>query len=45
MTGLNRGYLSRLERGRIREPDATRVRTVARALNVGLEAIIHEEKT
>lgn len=45
MTGLNRGYLSRLERGHIHESDNERVRKVANALNVALDAITHEEKT
>lgn len=44
MTGLNRGYLSRLERGRIRESDEKQVQKVAGALHVALEAITHEEK-
>lgn len=44
-TGLNRGYLSRLERGRIQQSDATAVQKVATALDVPLEAICHEEKT
>lgn len=43
MTGLNRGYLSRLERGHIHESDNERVRKVANALNVALEAITHKE--
>lgn len=44
MTGLNRGYLSRLERGHIREPDEDHIRTVADALNVAPEAITHQEE-
>ncbi|WP_255951613.1 helix-turn-helix domain-containing protein [Streptomyces odontomachi] len=44
-TGLNRGYLSRLERGHIREPDDGPVRKVATALSVPTDAITHEEKT
>lgn len=44
-TGLNRGYLSRLERGRIRQSDEAAVWKVATALDVPLEAICHEEKT
>ena len=45
LTGLNRGYLSRLERGHIHEPDDERVRKVAEALHVALDAITHKEKT
>lgn len=45
MTGLNRGYLSRLERGHIQEPDDEQVRKVATALHVALAAITHKEKT
>ncbi|MFF3619990.1 helix-turn-helix domain-containing protein [Streptomyces sp. NPDC002467] len=45
MTGLNRGYLSRLERGHIHESDDEQVRKVAIALHVALQAITHEEKT
>lgn len=44
-TGLHRGYLSRLERGLIREPAAETVRKVATALSVPTDAITHEEKT
>ncbi|MGQ4513616.1 helix-turn-helix domain-containing protein [Streptomyces sp. DW26H14] len=44
-TGLNRGYLSRLERGLIREPADEPVLKVATALNVPPDAITHEEKT
>lgn len=44
MTGFNRGYLSRLERGHIREPDEDHIRTVADALNVAPEAITHQEE-
>lgn len=44
-TGLNRGYLSRMERGRIRQSDDTAVQKVATALNVPIDAIRHEEKT
>jgi hypothetical protein len=44
MTGFNRGYLSRLERGLIREPDEKHIRTVADALNVAPEAITHQEE-
>lgn len=44
-TGLNRGYLSRMERGLIRESDAEPVRKVATALAVSPDAITHKEKT
>ncbi|MGW6454982.1 helix-turn-helix domain-containing protein [Streptomyces sp. NPDC055078] len=44
-TGLNRGYLSRLERGLITESASTRVREVATALDVPTEAITHKEQT
>jgi transcriptional regulator with XRE-family HTH domain len=44
-TGLNRGYLSRMERGLIRESDADPVQKVAQALNVSPDAITHEEMT
>jgi transcriptional regulator with XRE-family HTH domain len=44
-TGLNRGYLSRLERGYIRKPADGPVFKVATALNVPPDAITHEEKT
>lgn len=44
-TGLDRGYLSRLERGLIREPADAPVLKVATALNVPPDAITHEEKT
>ena len=44
-TGLNRGYLSRMERGRIRESAEEPVRKVANALDVTPEAITHKEKT
>lgn len=44
-TGLNRGYLSRLERGLIREPDDEPVLKVASALNVPPDAITHKETT
>ncbi|MBO0804259.1 MAG: helix-turn-helix transcriptional regulator [Nocardiopsaceae bacterium] len=42
-TGLNRGYLSRVERGLIRQPAPTTVLTVASALRVPPDAITHEE--
>lgn len=44
-TGLNRGYLSRLERGLIRKSDCEPVRKVAAALDVPLDAITHKETT
>lgn len=44
-TGLNRGYLSRMERGHIRESDEEPVLKVAQALDVSPDAITHEEKT
>lgn len=43
MTGLNRGYLSRLERGLIHQAGEP-VLKVAGALDVAPEAITHEEK-
>jgi transcriptional regulator with XRE-family HTH domain len=43
-TGLNRGYLSRMERGLIREPSDPAVQKVASALAVPPDAITHEEK-
>lgn len=45
LTGLDRGYLSRLERGLIHEPAEVRVQKVAKALGVPLDAITHKEKT
>ncbi|SFT31877.1 helix-turn-helix domain-containing protein [Streptomyces sp. ok210] len=42
-TGLNRGYLSRMERGLIREAADDPVLKVADALTVPPEAITHEE--
>ncbi|WP_405944687.1 helix-turn-helix domain-containing protein [Streptomyces sp. NBC_00932] len=44
-TGLNRGYLSRMERGHIRESATEPVLKVAAALSVTPDAITHEEKT
>lgn len=43
-SGLDRGYLSRLERGRIRRPGKQQVQRVATALNVPLYVITDEEK-
>ncbi|MFE0088828.1 helix-turn-helix domain-containing protein [Streptomyces sp. NPDC059016] len=45
LTGLNRGYLSRIERGLIHESADQRVRTIANALQVKPAAITQEEKT
>ncbi|MEU0634362.1 helix-turn-helix transcriptional regulator [Streptomyces sp. NPDC005989] len=42
-TGLNRGYLSRMERGLIRQPADDQVRKVADVLAVPIAAITHEE--
>ncbi|WP_275462111.1 helix-turn-helix domain-containing protein [Streptomyces noursei] len=44
-TGLNRGYLSRLERCQIREAADARVTAVAEALGVPTAAITHQETT
>lgn len=44
-TGLDRGYLSRMERGFIREPADEPIRQVAAALRVTTDAITHKEKT
>ncbi|MVO87893.1 helix-turn-helix domain-containing protein [Streptomyces sp. p1417] len=41
-TGLNRGYLSRLERGLVREPGEQQVRRVATALRVPVDVITEE---
>ncbi|MEV6081275.1 helix-turn-helix transcriptional regulator [Streptomyces sp. NPDC052069] len=43
-TGLNRGYLSRMERALIRESADEPVQAVASALDVTPDAITHEEK-
>lgn len=43
LTGYDRGYLSRMERGHIRESADHRVRTIAGALNVKPAAITQEE--
>lgn len=45
LTGLNRGYLSRIERGLIRETADHRVQSIAGALQVKTAAITDEEKT
>jgi len=44
-TGLNRGYLSRLEREQIRDVGSEQVRKVAEALQVPEELIVEEETT
>ncbi|MFD9603254.1 helix-turn-helix domain-containing protein [Streptomyces sp. NPDC059970] len=44
-TGLDRGYLSRMERGLIRKPADDPVLKVATALKVPPDAITHEEET
>ncbi|MEV2249356.1 helix-turn-helix transcriptional regulator [Streptomyces sp. NPDC050147] len=44
-TGLNRGYLSRLERAQIRDTGEEQVRKVATALQVPQDLITHEEMT
>lgn len=44
-TGLNRGYLSRLERALIRDTGAEQVRKVASALQVSQDLITYEEMT
>ncbi|MFG2400708.1 helix-turn-helix domain-containing protein [Streptomyces lydicus] len=44
-TGLNRGYLSRLERGLIRDPAHERVEAIAQAMRVPTDAITHKETT
>jgi transcriptional regulator with XRE-family HTH domain len=44
-TGLNRGYLSRVERARIQDVGPDQVRKVASALRVPEDLIADEEKT
>ncbi|WP_329308414.1 helix-turn-helix domain-containing protein [Streptomyces microflavus] len=44
-TGLDRGYLSRMERGHIQEPADEPLHQVAAALSVTTDAITHKEKT
>lgn len=44
-TGLNRGYLSRLEREQIRDVGSEQVRRVAKALRVPEALILDEETT
>ncbi|MFB6619432.1 helix-turn-helix domain-containing protein [Streptomyces rochei] len=43
-TGLNRGYLSRLEREQIQDTGTEQVRKVATALRVDEDLIAEEEK-
>lgn len=45
MTGLDRGYLSRIEREQIQHVADPSVQMIADALGVPIEAIIHKEKT
>jgi len=45
LTGLNRGYLSRMERDLIHESADQRVRAIAGALQVKPAAITKEEET
>ncbi|MFJ3706604.1 MULTISPECIES: helix-turn-helix domain-containing protein [unclassified Streptomyces] len=42
-TGLDRGYLSRLERGHIRQPADSTVEAIAAAMRVSTSAITHKE--
>ncbi|MFW3474373.1 helix-turn-helix domain-containing protein [Streptomyces microflavus] len=42
-TGLNRGYLSRLERGLIAHPGESKVALIAAAMQVSTSAITHKE--
>ncbi|MFI6700276.1 helix-turn-helix domain-containing protein [Streptomyces sp. NPDC050509] len=42
-TGLDRGYLSRVERGQVRRPKRERVQRIADALQVPPEAIDPED--
>ncbi|MFJ9573616.1 helix-turn-helix domain-containing protein [Streptomyces bacillaris] len=42
-TGLNRGYLSRLERGLIAHPSDDKVALIAAAMQVSTSAITHKE--
>lgn len=44
LTGLDRGYLSRMERGLIRKTAECRVLSIARALQVKAAAITEEDK-
>jgi transcriptional regulator with XRE-family HTH domain len=44
-TGLNRGYLSRLEREQVQDVGSEQVRRVAEALRVSEDLILTEETT
>lgn len=44
-TGLNRGYLSRLEQGRIQDVGSEQVRRVAEALQVSEELLTNTEES
>lgn len=44
-TGLNRGYLSRLERGRIRDTSVDKVQRVATVLDISPDLLELKEKT
>ncbi|MFJ9374387.1 helix-turn-helix domain-containing protein [Streptomyces sp. NPDC101455] len=44
-TGLNRGYLSRLERGHIQDVGSEQVRRVAEALRVAEDLLINSEES
>lgn len=44
LTGLNRGYLSRMERGQIRQSEDHRVQAIAAALQVKPAAITEDEE-
>lgn len=44
-TGLNRGYLSRLEREQVKDVGSEQVRRVAAALDVDESLILQEETT
>lgn len=44
-TGLNRGYLSRLEREQVRDVGSEQVRRVAEALQVSEALLIADEET
>ncbi|MFE9764660.1 helix-turn-helix domain-containing protein [Streptomyces sp. NPDC005808] len=44
-TGLNRGYLSRMERGHIQEVGSEQVRRVAKALRVSEDLLTETEES
>lgn len=44
-TGMNRGYLSRLEREQVRDVAPEQVRRVAEALRVGEDLLSDDEET